>query len=122
MSGARRSVQLVLSAFLSSASYQYSRTVHERVIFGWTVHVSQAQANASIRNITEPADRIDRINEAVAVGVAKLHASYAQRNKGLKGVRDFKAGSLVWKHRVQLHKRRVLCVSRSPHRCARLSP
>jgi hypothetical protein len=51
-------------------------------------------------DITELAGRIDRINEPVAEGVAKLHASYAQRNKDLKGVRDFKAGDLVWKHRV----------------------
>jgi len=57
-------------------------------------------ASPAPANITELADRIDRINESVAEGVAKLHASYAQRNKDLKGVRDFKAGDLVWKHRV----------------------
>lgn len=45
------------------------------------------------KDITELADRIDRTNESVA-------ESYAQRSKGLKGVRGFKAGDLVWKHRV----------------------
>ena len=51
-------------------------------------------------SIAELANRIERINNAVTEGVAKLHASYAQRNKDLRGVRDFKAGDLVWKHRV----------------------
>ena len=51
-------------------------------------------------NITELSNRIGEINAAVEKGVEALHQSYAQRNKHVRGARDFTAGDLVWKMRV----------------------
>jgi hypothetical protein len=51
-------------------------------------------------DITELADRIGQINLAVEEGVAKLHQSYQARNASLRGVREYQAGDLVWKHRL----------------------
>ena len=52
------------------------------------------------KDITELADRIGQINEAIEIGVEALHKSYQARNASLRGVKDFQPGDLVWKHRL----------------------
>ena len=52
------------------------------------------------QSITELADRITEINTAISDGVDKMQKGYEKRNDNLRGVRDFKAGDLVWKHRL----------------------
>ena len=67
------------------------------------------------KSITDLADMIDRVNVAVQRGVEKLHNSYALRNKELRGVRDFQAGDLVYKHRVYPESFKVAGIDKKYH-------
>ena len=75
----------------------------------------RASDSPAPKDITELADMIDKVNVAVQRGVEKLHNSYAQRNQELRGLRDFRAGDLVYKHRVYPESFKVAGIDKKYH-------